>query len=292
MSPDVPPRPLSPNSVLANALLRSVDMIRPKVHAVRPARIVFVVGTQINGAPHLGTSIVQTSAFLLAKAARRAFSIDTAVRFSALDNAPYEITLDPETHHAYQITYHNALGKDGVEELVDRYYRGLFASLADATGTEYELDTYTTQQASSGYRAEFLRSLEAFEAIRWWLAPSTGVVHIRLPCPRCGWAEKRAESTRLVRVDEAGAVFTAMCFNPAASWATVNRSRTSPWSPTTQTTWSSLAQSTPAVTGTRVRAGAILTAVSSLLHQWEDTRWSRDTTAGRSLSGAQRRIAL
>jgi ASC-1-like (ASCH) protein len=33
-----------------------------------------------------------------------------------------------------------------------------------------------------------------------------------LPCLRCGWAEKRAESTRLVRVDEAGAVFTAVCF--------------------------------------------------------------------------------
>jgi hypothetical protein len=62
MPPDSPPRPLSPNSVLANALLRSIDMIRPKVHALRPARIVFVVGTQINGAPHLGTSIVQTRA--------------------------------------------------------------------------------------------------------------------------------------------------------------------------------------------------------------------------------------
>jgi hypothetical protein len=28
------------------------------------------------------------------------------------------------------------------------------------------------------------------------------------------------------------------------------------------------------------------------LHQWEDTRWSRDTAAGRSLIGAHWRIAL
>ena len=79
---------VSPNSVLANALLRSIDVLRPRIHAARPARIEFVVGTQINGAPHLGTNLVQTAAFLLAKIARREFSIDTRVRFGALDNAP------------------------------------------------------------------------------------------------------------------------------------------------------------------------------------------------------------
>ncbi len=47
--------------------------------------------------------------------------------------------------------------------------------------------------------------------LRWWLNPSTGVVHTRLPCPVCGWAEKRAERTRLQRLDGAGAVFTAVC---------------------------------------------------------------------------------
>ena len=57
----------------------------------RPTRIEFVVGTQINGAPHLGTNLVQTAAFLLAKIARREFSIDTVVRFGALDNAPYDL---------------------------------------------------------------------------------------------------------------------------------------------------------------------------------------------------------
>ncbi|MDT5025295.1 MAG: hypothetical protein QOE61_1721 [Micromonosporaceae bacterium] len=211
-TPDRPPQLLSPNSVLANALLRSIDMIRPKVVANRPKRIVFVVGTQINGAPHLGTNIVQTSAFLLAKLARRTFSVDTTVRFSALDNAPHEVTLDPETHRAYQITYHHALGRGGVDELIEAYYRALFNSLSDATDTEYELDTYTEQQASAAYRSEFLRSLEDFDALRWWLAPSTGTVHTRLPCPTCGWAEKRAEQTRLVRLDGDGAIFTAVCY--------------------------------------------------------------------------------
>lgn len=109
---------LSPNSVLANALLRTIDILRPRVLAARPTRIEFVVGTQINGAPHLGTNLVQTAAFLLAKIARREFSIDTVVRFGALDNAPHDVVLDPETHHAYQQTYVHALGSDQVVELI------------------------------------------------------------------------------------------------------------------------------------------------------------------------------
>ena len=95
---------VSPNNVLANAMLRSIDMIRPRLQASRPERVAFCVGTQINGAPHLGTSLVQTAASLLAKAAKRTFNVDAIVRFGALDNAPYDVVLDPETHHAYQQT--------------------------------------------------------------------------------------------------------------------------------------------------------------------------------------------
>jgi hypothetical protein len=148
---------LSPNSVLANALLRSIDLLRPRVLANRPARIEFVVGTQINGAPHLGTNLVQTSAFLLAKLARREFSIDTTVRFGALDNAPYDVVLDPETHTAYQQTYFHALGKDKISELIDTYYRAFFDSVSEATDTAYAVETYSDQQATPAFRAEFLR---------------------------------------------------------------------------------------------------------------------------------------
>jgi hypothetical protein len=178
---------VSPNSVLANALLRSIDVLRPRIHAARPARIEFV-GTQINSAPHLGTNLVQTAAFLLAKIARREFSIDTRVRFGALDNAPHEVVLDPETHTAYQQTYHHALGSDQISELIGTYYREFFISLSEATGTDYLVETYTEQQAGPGFCVEFLHSLERLEEIRWWMAPSHGVVHVRLPCPDCGWA--------------------------------------------------------------------------------------------------------
>ncbi|GAA3884720.1 hypothetical protein GCM10022243_56920 [Saccharothrix violaceirubra] len=204
---------VSPNSILANALLRSIDLLRPRVLAARPKRIEFVVGTQINGAPHLGTNLVQIAAFLLAKIARREFSIDTVVRFGALDNAPHTVDLDPETHHAYQQTYFHALGKDQIGELIEGYYQAFFRSLSEATDTEYAVETYTDQQATPGFRAEFLRTLERLEDIRWWMAPSHGLVHIRVPCPDCGWAEKRAERTKLAHLDEDGATFTAVCMD-------------------------------------------------------------------------------
>lgn len=178
---------LSPNSVLANALLRTIDILRPRVLAVRPTQIEFVVGTQINGAPHLGTNLVQTAAFLLAKTARREFSIDAVVRFSALDNAPYDVVLDPETHHAYQQTYYHALGKDKIADLIETYYQGFFDSLSEATDTDYAVETYTDQQATPGFRAEF-------SCARWsdWKT-SDG-----------GWRHRTATSTFAYRAPSAG----------------------------------------------------------------------------------------
>jgi ASC-1-like (ASCH) protein len=212
MTPELSvPSIVSPNTVLANALLRSIDLIRPKVKQLKPSKIEFVVGTQINGAPHLGTNLVQTIAFLLARLARRRFSIDTRVRFVALDNAPYDIDLDPETHHAYQLTYYHALGADGVSDVVDKHYRAFFESLSDATDAEYEIETYTAQQSERSFRLEFIRSLRSVEEIRWWLAPSHGVFHVRIPCPQCGWSEKRSERTELIEVADDFAAFRAVC---------------------------------------------------------------------------------
>jgi ASC-1-like (ASCH) protein len=139
--------------------------------------------------------------------------VETTVRFGALDNAPFDITLDPETHHAFQKTYAHALGKDGVQDLISRYYSRFFESLSQATGTHYVVETYSDQQASPAFRAEFLRTLERLDDIRWWLAPSHGTVHTRIPCPACGWAEKRAERTRLVHLGEDGARFAAVCWD-------------------------------------------------------------------------------
>jgi ASC-1-like (ASCH) protein len=203
----------SPNSVLANALNRTIDLLRPRIAQKKPERIEFQVGTQINGTPHIGTNLVQTCAFVLAQQARRVYSIDTSVTFGALDNAPFDVKLDPESHHSYQISYFHHLGKKEITSIIDQFYRSLFEGLSERTDVEYRIQTYTEQQSQPEFRVEFLRTLHHIENLRWCIAPSSGVTPVRLPCPQCFWAEKRAERTKVIKLNGDSAVVGAFCFD-------------------------------------------------------------------------------
>ena len=167
----------------------------------------------MNGTPHIGNNLTQAAAFVLAQQARGIFSVDTSVTFKALDNAPFEIKLDPETHHAYQLTYFHALGELKTKSLIEKLYRSFFDGLSDRTDVEYQLLTYSDQQTTPEYRRAFLRTLSSAEKIQWCLSPSNGILHTRLPCPECFWAEKRAERTKLLKFDKDSALFEAFCFD-------------------------------------------------------------------------------
>jgi ASC-1-like (ASCH) protein len=203
---------ISPNTVLANSLLNTIDLLRPKIAYLNPKKIVFVVGTQINGAPHLGTNMVQTVAFLLANEVRHRFSIDTSVKFGALDNAPKDILSDPFSFKPYQITYFHKMGSNKILNLIDTYYKSFFDGLSDLTNIEYELETYTQQQAQKDFRQEFINSLHKIEDIRWFISPSSGKTHIRIPCPDCSYAEKYSEKTLLEDLTKNSATFKSYCY--------------------------------------------------------------------------------
>src|SRR5690606_29053393 len=115
--------------------------------------------------------------------------IDTSVKFGALDNAPKEIVNDPFSIRPYQITYYHSLGAQKIKGLIDSYYKGFFDALSDYTNIEYEIETYTTQQSQEEFRAIFIHSLHEYEKVKWYISPSTGKTHIRIPCPKCGFAE-------------------------------------------------------------------------------------------------------
>jgi hypothetical protein len=211
----VTPHPVSPNTVLANALLRAEDVLTPRILATPPERIVLVVGTQINGAPHIGTSLVQSLAFAMAARLRDRFGISTEVLFSALDNAPYELATDPASSHRYQRAYAQALGDKALTDLVDALYQPLFTALSRRLGIPHRVETYTQQQTGERFRRTWLRLLPRLDAARWWLAPSTGTPHLRIPCPHagCGWAEKHAERTRIHLTEREEATVTAVCLH-------------------------------------------------------------------------------
>ncbi|MCX4808840.1 hypothetical protein OG594_46120 [Streptomyces sp. NBC_01214] len=207
--------PASPNTVLANALTYAEDVLTPRIRAQAPQRVVFTVGTQINGAPHIGTSLVQSLTFAAAARVRDRFDLPVSIVFGALDNAPHEIATDPTSGHRYQRAYAQALGEDEIRGQVEKVYGPLFEALSVLTGIGYEINTYSEQQRTETYRRTWLRILPRLDAARWWLAPSTGVPHVRVPClePGCGWAEKYAERTRVVIEGEDCAQVYAHCLH-------------------------------------------------------------------------------
>ncbi|MFD5661119.1 hypothetical protein [Streptomyces hirsutus] len=215
--------PVSPNTVLANALHHAEDVLTPRILAIPPERIVLVVGTQINGAPHIGTSLVQSLAFAMASRLRDRFGIPTEVLFGALDNAPYELATDPASGHRYQRAYIQALGDEALTDLVATLYQPLFTALSQRLDIPHRIETYSQQQADQHFRHTWLRLLPRLDAARWWLAPSTGTPHLRVPCPRpnCGWAEKHAERTHVRLTDRETAQVTAVCLHHGAYRAAI-----------------------------------------------------------------------
>jgi hypothetical protein len=203
--------PVSPNTVLANALTATSDVLAPRILDTIPDRVVFAVGTQINGAPHLGTSLVQAFAFAWAAHTQARFDIPTDVHFGALDNAPYEVTTDPRTGIAYQRAYAQALGEPAVTELIDVLYRPLFEALSDRLGIPFTVETYSRQQARRDYRETWLRLQPRLGLARFDLAPSSGTPHVRVPCPRCGWADKYAVNTAVTLDKRTSATVRATC---------------------------------------------------------------------------------
>ena len=202
----------SPNTVLANSLTDALDIIRPRIEINKPKEIVFSVGTQINGIPHIGTYIVQCASFILAKKTREKFNIPTSVEFGALDNAPFDIVRS-QSKHIYQRTYHHASPPETLDNLINTYYTQYFGKLQELTEVTYKWSTYTDTQASPIFRRHFLKTLPLAGKIGWCVDPSLGTLRIRIPCPQCFYAEKYAERTELLKFEAESATFQCICLN-------------------------------------------------------------------------------
>lgn len=202
----------SPNTVLANSLTDAIDIIRPRLEINKPKEVVFCVGTQINGIPHIGTYIVQCASFILAKKVREKFKVNTSVEFGALDNAPFDV-IKSQSGHSYQRTYYHGLLTEELDLLISEFYTPYFGKLQEITEVKYKMDTYTNIQKSPLFRKYFLQTLPYADKIGWCVGPSTGALRTRIPCPKCFYAEKYAERTELIRFDSHSATFKCLCLN-------------------------------------------------------------------------------
>lgn len=200
----------SPNTVLANSLDHALHILRPRIKINKPEEIIFSVGTQINGIPHIGTYIVQCASFILARETRKMYGIDTSVEFGALDNAPHDI-VKSASGYVYQRNYYHALSQEALRRLIETYYTSFFGGLQELTEVPYTSIAYSETQHSPDFRRVFLKTLESAEMLRWCVSPSQGNLRIRIPCPKCHYAEKYSERTKLLHCDEHAARFRCMC---------------------------------------------------------------------------------
>ncbi|MFI7702484.1 ASCH domain-containing protein [Nonomuraea sp. NPDC049480] len=201
----------SPNSVLANVLTQPLDLIGASLREERAQLVVLEVGAQLNAPPHVGTGLVLACCFALAGRIQAAYGVPARVRFTALDNAPHELRADPALGHLYQRSVHHACGPSAAAGLLERHYRPLLEAFARGGAVPYEVETYTQAQSAPEFRREFLSSLAAMDLIGPALSPAGGQPHLRFPCPACGWAEKRAERTRVSAAGPRHARVRAVC---------------------------------------------------------------------------------
>jgi len=201
----------SPNTVLANALTSSIDLLQPRIMLDRPRRVELSVGTQINGIPHIGTYLVIAGAFTVAEQIAQRFGVPTSVKFGALENSPYDL-VESEDGRVYQRNFAHALSEVELLELIDSNYISYMKELHRLTSVPFTWSTYQSNQRRPEFRQQFLRVLDAEEQLRWVTSPSHGKLRVRVPCPRCYYSEKHAESTEIVHRDSTGAIISSLCY--------------------------------------------------------------------------------
>jgi 5-hydroxyisourate hydrolase-like protein (transthyretin family) len=200
----------SPNTVLAKYLKDVIDVIQPRLEINKPREISFYVGTNINGAPHIGTYLVQSFAFVIAQKIRDKFNLPVKIVFGIHDNISFDSKVDSEGF-IYHRTYHHALGNVEINRLIEEYYSSYFKGLKAATGISYIIEVYSDKQATRDFRENFLKTLNHVNEIRWCVAPSSGFLQIRIPCPKCSYSERDAAHTKLTNFDGRSASFKCQC---------------------------------------------------------------------------------
>jgi hypothetical protein len=200
----------SPNTVLAKYLKDVIDIVQPRLEINKPKEISFYVGVNINGAPHIGTYLVQSFAFLIAKKVQEKYNMPVKILFGIHDNISYDSKEDTEGC-IFHRTYHHALGGEKINRLINDYYSSYFEGLKESTDIAYSVEVYSNKQAKREFRENFLKTLNYVEKLRWCTAPSSGFLQVRIPCPKCAYSERDAAHTKLKESDGSSAVFECTC---------------------------------------------------------------------------------
>ncbi len=183
---------LSPNTVIAKYISDTIDILRPRIETKKYQEVVFYVGTNINGVPHIGTSLVQAIAFTFAKKMSEKFNMPCSIFIGIHDNISFESKID-ENNYTYHKTYFHSLGSEKIRSLIDAYYKDYLDTVSNLTGISYSIETYSASQTNSNFRKSFLDTLSFGREIGWCVSPSNGNLQVRTPCPVCHFSDRDAK---------------------------------------------------------------------------------------------------
>ncbi len=200
----------SPNTVLANSLSEVIDLVQPRMKSKNFKEIVVSFGIQINGEPHMGTLILATTTFLLAKKLKEKHGLPVKVYFEALDNAMYENFMTE--HDLYIKMFAQAFSEADLIDMINGKYIPTFNDLSNLTAIEFSWGTYSKLQKTKIYREVLLKSLKQWEKIKWMIDPTFGRLRVRIPCPKCNYTQRHNQDTKLIFSDLEKATIKSLCY--------------------------------------------------------------------------------
>ena len=198
MSSQKNPNPiLYPPTIIGHITQDIADLFAGKVEEKDSIKVMY--GCQLNGKPHLGTTISLMCAYALAEQLQERFQKPASLVFGALENGP------GEKREVDGILYQRMLCdtyRDG-RSLADinlETFADLLTNLSDLSGIPHGVEFYNGLQAKPKARKTLLELIAREDEFIPILNPSDDRLRIRFKCPEsdCGYEEKHSRTLTIL----------------------------------------------------------------------------------------------
>lgn len=189
----IPNPVLYPPTIIGHITKDISDLFRYKIDKKDSIKVVY--GCQLNGHPHLGTTVSLMSAYALAKHLEEKFILPAEIVFGALENGP------GEKKEVDGILYQKMLCDtyEGDRNLADIYLESftfLLSNLSKISNIPFSTENYKGLQAKPRAREILLELIEREEEFIPLLNPSDDRLRIRFKCPNCLYEEKHSKTLK------------------------------------------------------------------------------------------------
>ena len=186
---------LYPPTIIGHITEDISDLFRGKIANKKSIKILY--GCQLNGPPHLGTTISLMCAYALGKSFQNKFQLSTELVFGALENAPGEkVEVEGIVYQRMLCdTYKN--GRTMSDIHLDPF-KSLLSHLSSLSGIPHSVEFYKDLQVKPVARKTLLELIARESEFISLLNPSDDRLRVRFRCPECNYEEKHSKTLRVI----------------------------------------------------------------------------------------------